>query len=98
MQPFMILSTCGYLQHLRDRGFRTFHGIIDESYDLEFRSQDRARKIIDQLEDIVRNGAREFYHTCMPILEHNRRMLAEIAGSWQYETDLFIYRCLENAD
>jgi hypothetical protein len=97
-QPFMILSTMGFLQHLRDRGFRTFNGIIDESYDLEFRAQDRARKIIDQLEDIVRNGSREFYQACMPILDHNRRRLAEIAGSWQYETDLFLHQCLENAN
>lgn len=97
-QPFMILSTMGYLQHLRDRGFRTFHGIIDESYDLEFRAQDRARKIIDQLDDIVRNGAREFYQACWPILDHNRRRLAEIVGSWQYETDLFLYQCLQDAD
>jgi hypothetical protein len=33
-QPFILASTHGSLQYLRDYGFRTFDGIWDESYDL----------------------------------------------------------------
>jgi hypothetical protein len=33
--PFILASTPGSLQYLRNYGFRTFDGIIDESYDLE---------------------------------------------------------------
>lgn len=32
-RPFMIASTPGTLQYLRDYGFQTFDGLIDESYD-----------------------------------------------------------------
>ena len=32
-RPFIMIGPRGSLQHLRDRGFKTFHNIIDESYD-----------------------------------------------------------------
>jgi hypothetical protein len=32
-RPFIMIGPCGNLQHLRDRGFKTFHTIINESYD-----------------------------------------------------------------
>jgi hypothetical protein len=32
-RPFIMIGPCGNLQHLRDRGFKTFHSIINESYD-----------------------------------------------------------------
>ena len=32
-RPFIMIGPCGNMQHLRDRGFKTFHTIIDESYD-----------------------------------------------------------------
>jgi hypothetical protein len=32
-QPFMLMATHGSLQYLRDYGFRTFDGIINETYD-----------------------------------------------------------------
>lgn len=92
--PFLILSNALYLQHLREQGFQTFGSLIDESYDLEYRVEDRARMIVDQLEDIVRNGAESFYHACQPILDHNFRRFAEFAGGWRLINEEFIYENL----
>lgn len=39
-KPFILASTPNSLEYLRDYGFKTFHGLIDESYD----------KIVDPLE------------------------------------------------
>jgi hypothetical protein len=41
-QPFIVHGNHGYLKKLREMGFKTFDGIIDESYDLE---KDRNKKI-----------------------------------------------------
>jgi hypothetical protein len=93
--PFLILSTPGYLKYLRNKGFRTFHGIIDESYDEQWDREVRIRMIVDQLEDIIRNGAKEFYLACTDILEHNQKTLFEIVGRWEFDMDQFILQQLQ---
>ena len=92
--PFLLLSTCGYLKYLRSLGFKTFGTLIDEKYDDQYRYQDRARLLTDQLENIIKNGSESFYHASKPILEHNHSVLAEISGSWTYNMDQFINQCL----
>lgn len=94
LTPFLALSTCGYLEHLQLLGFKTFDSIIDEKYDQEYRVQDRVKLIVDQLKNIVDNGAKDFYHACLPILKHNSDRLFEIKGGWQYYNDHFILQNL----
>lgn len=93
--PFLMVSTCRYLEYLQSMGFKTFHGIIDETYDKQHRIQDRVKLMIDQLEFISTNGAKEFYQACQPILEHNYQRLLELSGSQCSINDHFIYNCLE---
>ena len=88
--PFLMVSTCGYLGYLRSIGFKTFDCLIDESYDNQYRIQDRVKLMVDQLEDIVRNGSEDFYHASRHILDYNHQRLAEISGKLEYTTDLFI--------
>lgn len=94
--PFLMLSNAKFLEYLKQLGFQTFHGIIDEKYDTEYRVQDRARLLVDQLEDICRNGARSFYEACHDRLIYNFNRLAEIQGSWQFHMDSFIHETLES--
>lgn len=96
--PFLAVSTMGYLQYLRGLGFRTFDTLICEAYDQERRVQDRVTLLLAQLEDIVKNGAREFYLASQDILDHNQNRLAEIAGHWDLHTDDFISQCLDTVD
>ena len=52
-QPFILAATHGSLQYLRNYGFRTFGGIIDESYDLIENPLDRLTAIVTSMEQIT---------------------------------------------
>jgi len=95
--PFLVVTTCRYLDFLKNLGFKTFHGIIDESYDRRPRIQDRIDGMLDQLEDIIRNGEREFYDACKPILEHNYQTFCAYVGDNQRKKDQEILLHLRNA-
>jgi len=81
--PFFVVSTQGYLAHLRQLGFRTFDGILDESYDDMPRVEDRISLMLDQVESMIDLGPAEFYNRAGPVLEHNHRYFAEIRGQFQ---------------
>lgn len=95
--PFLIVSTCKYLEYLRQHGFKTFGHIIDERYDQQYRIEDRVQLMLAQLHDIIQNGSESFYKECKEVLEHNQNRLFEISGRRQYDTDIFILSNLENA-
>jgi hypothetical protein len=95
--PFLMVTTAGYLGWLRSCGFQTFDSLIDESYDLHYRMEDRIRSMLDVLEYIISNGTEAFYNASRPILEHNFSRLCEIAGSWWYESDRIMWQALDNA-
>jgi hypothetical protein len=52
--PFILASTPGSLQYLRNYGFRTFDGIIDESYDLVQDPVDRLVAITTAMTEITK--------------------------------------------
>ena len=51
-QPFVLASTAGSLKYLQSYGFKTFHEIWDESYDLELDPMLRLEKIVDLIKHI----------------------------------------------
>jgi hypothetical protein len=93
--PFLTVSTRFYLEYLRQQGFQTFGNIIDESYDRQPLVEDRVKLMLEQLQDIIRNGSEAFYKECVPVLEHNQTRLFEISGGKQYVVDIFIAKQLE---
>lgn len=92
--PFLCISNRGYLQYLRNMGFRTFGSLIDESYDEESRVQDRAKRLVDTLDDIVQTGTADFYHASQDILEHNYQRLCELGGDWLNNLDTILAKHL----
>lgn len=52
--PFILAATPGSLAYLRDYGFKTFDGIIDESYDLETNPVKRLELIIAIMASITK--------------------------------------------
>lgn len=48
-KPFVLIGGTGSLQNIRDMGFQTFNGIIDENYDLELTFDARVRQVCQQL-------------------------------------------------
>jgi hypothetical protein len=94
--PFLMVSTAGYLQYLRGLGFKTFSSLIDEKYDQHSHIHNRVKHMVDVLEDIVQNGADDFYRASQDILEHNFSRLCEISGRWNYEFDSIMWNILED--
>lgn len=78
--PFLILSTPGYLEYLQSIGFKTFNSVVNESYDAEQNLEIRIKMILDVLENIIKNGAENFYKECDKITEHNFNKLCEISA------------------
>ena len=77
--PFMVLAGQHYLRHLRTQGFKTYDGIIDESYDLEPHEGNRARMIVAELRRISRMSKEqlnEFWLATREIAEYNRHQLS----------------------
>lgn len=93
--PFLMVASKGYLGWLRNRGFRTFHGLIDESYDDHPRMEDRVKHLVNVLEHIVSSGAADFYRASQDILDHNFARLCEMSGSWHHQFDQEMWQLLE---
>lgn len=76
--PFILLSTPGSLDLMKSIGYKTFEGIIDESYDKEINEGNRLKLAIDQLERIVNysnSDIENFKENCIPIVEENFELL-----------------------
>ena len=73
-QPFMLLAAPGNLAYLRSYGFKTFEGIIDESYDTIKSDYGRINAVVDQLKwycSLNEDEKTEIQKKCEPIIEHN---------------------------
>jgi len=77
-QPFMVLSTFNYLKYLREKGYKTFHPYIDESYDDEEDDDLRMIKIINEVRRLCSfsdDQIKQFIEDCKPICIHNYNLL-----------------------
>lgn len=72
---FILFGQHKQLHHLRQLGFKTFNGVIDESYDLESDDILRYTKAWDQIELLMKQDPVEMYQKCEKILEHNRYVI-----------------------
>jgi hypothetical protein len=77
MHPFIILGNKNSLKKLREMGYKTFDGFIDESYDNldtfpRFEAIIHAIKKIDAIEDKA-----TWYKSMQEILEHNYRVFKD---------------------
>jgi hypothetical protein len=72
--PFVLVATAGSLEYLREYGFKTFNGIIDESYDLETDDVVRIEKVVKLLKDLDNLSVeqrQQIHQACLPIVQHN---------------------------
>ena len=92
--PFVVVSTPGYLEFLRSKGYKTFDGIINESYDYEYDLEKRIELVVEQVEYIIKTGSDNFYKKASSITEHNFDNLARISGSWWAIMDEFYYKVI----
>ena len=73
-KPFIVVGQQHTLAALRKLGYKTFHPLIDESYDNIKDTKERVTTIFRQLEKLRQMSDSEFANLlskCKPILEHN---------------------------
>ena len=76
--PFLLISTPGILSALRQIGYKTFEGVIDETYDTIQDDGQRLEAIIRETERLCAFNEQEiqdFVRGCQPILDHNFELL-----------------------
>jgi hypothetical protein len=72
--PFVLVAPAGSLEYLREYGFKTFDGILDESYDYETDDVLRIEKITSLLKDLDNltvSERKQIHSACLSIVEHN---------------------------
>jgi hypothetical protein len=73
--PFIFMGNKGSLAKLREIGYKTFDGFIDETYDT-LPTWERMQAVIDAIKKIHRiENKIEWYNNMKPILEHNKKLL-----------------------
>jgi hypothetical protein len=75
--PFVAVANVGYYRALHTAGFRTFDGLIDESFDRVWEPRERMEAIIEVIQDILRNGATSFLMATQDICKYNQEHLRE---------------------
>jgi hypothetical protein len=77
--PFIVLGNKGSLKELRDMGYRTFDGFIDESYD-SLPTFERYDAIVESIKKIIAiKDKASWFESMRPILEHNYENLKKNA-------------------
>ena len=72
--PFVLVAPAGSLAYLREYGFQTFAGILDESYDEETDDIARIEKVARLLKDLDNlsvHERQEIHQACLPVVEYN---------------------------
>jgi len=100
--PFIAVSGQGHLAHLRSLGFKTFAGVIDESYDLSEWPGERLRMVASELERLCKDNV-ELIESTREIRQHNRLNMYKLSEEvyWdlyqiivtafpQYKNELYI--------
>lgn len=76
--PFIFLSWPGSLKHMRDLGYQTFNGLIDETYDTIENDTDRLLAVLAEIQRLCSFTESEFLswqQQIKPIVEHNFSVL-----------------------
>lgn len=96
--PFIIVAAPGYLDYLKSLGFKTFTGIIDESYDQCQDLETRVKLAVVEIENICRQGSNHTYEHSKEILQYNFQRLCTIVGGWQHEFDRLIWSVVDECN
>lgn len=74
---FIVFSGRGYLSSLRKAGFRTFDGIINESYDKELDNIKRWSMAAEQIKFLCNQNQKDILPKIRNIVDHNFKIITE---------------------
>jgi hypothetical protein len=99
--PFLLVSFPGALEELRNLGFKTFSGFIDESYDLEKDPTKRMQMIAAEVKRLCSMSKEElhnWYWQMEDILLHNHNLIMNIYQTEKHSTEFinFLHNRVRN--
>lgn len=102
-KPFILASTPGSLEYLRSYGFKTFHPIINEEYDL---IQDPVKRLVaivsemSRIQKLTKIQKKELFIKLHAISEHNKKIFfsSKLHTRVFDEFDMNITQCMQKAD
>jgi hypothetical protein len=78
---FLVVSGQHYLRNLRQLGFKTFEGIIDESYDNEPDLETRISMVLEQVKCLQQKDAQIIKSQIVDVTNHNFDVM--MRSDWQ---------------
>ncbi len=89
--PWIVVSNRGYYRDIKNLGFKTFNGIIDESFDLIDDNQQRIDCITQVVQDLCQQNLCEFLQAAQEVCKYNQQHLNELRPKLKSEfPDQFI--------
>jgi hypothetical protein len=89
---FVAFAAHRYLEYLKQLGFQTFAGIIDESYDQESDYMKRYQMAFAQIQQLTRQDPEKILDQARCVVEHNRQHLQTL----KQQTQQAMSRLIEN--
>jgi hypothetical protein len=83
--PWIAASGTGFYRDLKNLGFKTFDGIIDESFDSITNSQSRLDRIFDVVTDLCQQDLDSFSRACTDVCKYNQELLKEFGQQHREE-------------
>ena len=88
--PFIVAASVGFLEYMRNHGYKTFPELFDESYDNEPDKRVRTKLIIDNIEKVSKmpiEQLHEIYYdkSFQEKLVHNRNLFVTLQGKQKWE-------------
>jgi hypothetical protein len=83
--PWIAATSMGFYKDMRNMGFKTFDGLIDESFDLIDNNQDRMDRIIVAVQDLCCQDQASFLSACQEVCKYNQQHLVEFISKIRKE-------------
>jgi hypothetical protein len=87
--PFVVVANRGFYRDLHNMGFKTYHTLIDESFDLIDNNQDRLDRTAQVVENLCSSDLNQFLVAAQSISKYNQQHMADIGPQIR---DEFPYR------
>jgi hypothetical protein len=92
---FIVFSSYHYLHTLKQLGFQTFNGIIDESYDKEIDDVKRFHMAFEQMEWLAKQEYNSIMLDVKEILDHNHNHLLKYRQEIKEQMKNMVYNKLK---
>lgn len=95
-RPWIVFSTVGTVQHLRDMGLDVMDDIVDHSYDSIDFEIDRQSRLLEIAKDMASWAwTPELLQRCSTAAKHNRDLITHWYRNYDHEVDAVIARAMK---